>query len=181
LSDDCQKTFVSSQLQRNQIRFQNQQTKNEIGKSQMMQSTKTGFLALTLVSMLASTAAFAATPAQIVAVSLSGEAGEPMKIAVDKVAVKAGALEFAVTNDAIGTDHEMVLIKVSDRNVTLTPDAKTHRIDEKKLVSMGEVAGLKSGDTGKLKVNLAPGEYVLLCNHKSHYELGMATHLTVVN
>jgi uncharacterized cupredoxin-like copper-binding protein len=155
--------------------------KNEIGKLKMMQSTKTGLLALTLVSMLASTAAFAAMPIETVAVSLSGEAGEPMKIAVDKVSVKAGKLEFAVSNDAIGTDHEMVLVKLAVKDVVFSTDPKTHRIDESKLEAMGEVAGLKAGDTGKLSVELAAGEYVLLCNHKSHYELGMATHITVVN
>jgi uncharacterized cupredoxin-like copper-binding protein len=53
------------------------------------------------------------------------------------------------------------------------------RIDEGKLKSMGEVAGLKPGATGSLKVKLAAGDYLLLCNHKSHYHAGMYTAFTV--
>jgi uncharacterized cupredoxin-like copper-binding protein len=147
----------------------------------MLQSTKSGLVAVTLVSLFVSAHSFAAEPVQTVAVALAGEADQPMKIDVDKKTVKAGVVEFAVSNAAIGTDHEMVLVKVANKDVNISPDPKTHRIDEKKLKSMGEVAGLKAGDTGNLKVKLAAGEYVLLCNHKSHYELGMATRLTVTN
>jgi hypothetical protein len=40
-------------------------------------------------------------------------------------------------------------------------------------------AGLKPGDEGKLAVSLEAGDYLLLCNHKEHYELGMSTPFTV--
>jgi uncharacterized cupredoxin-like copper-binding protein len=53
------------------------------------------------------------------------------------------------------------------------------RIDESKLKSMGEVAALKPGDTGTLKVKLAAGDYMLLCNHKGHFDAGMYTPITV--
>ncbi len=123
---------------------------------------------------------FAAQSIQKVKIELAGEADQPMKIVVDSAPIKAGNVVFDVTNSAIGTDHEMVLVKLASADSTMTPDPKTHRIDESKLKSLGEVAGLKAGDTGKLKVKLAPGEYALICNHKSHYELGMATRFTVV-
>lgn len=139
-------------------------------------SAAAAFVAVSMISL-----SFAATPKSVVAVALSGEAGEPMKIVVDKNTVKAGVLEFVVTNDAVGTDHEMVLVKLPNKDAQIAADKSTQRIDEKKLESMGEVAGLKSGDKGTLKVKLVAGEYVLLCNHKAHYELGMTTHLTVVN
>jgi uncharacterized cupredoxin-like copper-binding protein len=38
---------------------------------------------------------------------------------------------------------------------------------------------LKPGDEGHLKVKLVAGNYMLVCNHKEHYELGMATPFTV--
>lgn len=123
---------------------------------------------------------FAAQSIQKVKIELAGEADQPMKIVVDSAPIKAGTVVFDVTNSAIGTDHEMVLVKLASADSAMTPDPKTHRIDESKLKSLGEVAGLKAGDTGKLKVKLAPGEYALICNHKSHYELGMATRFTVV-
>jgi uncharacterized cupredoxin-like copper-binding protein len=123
--------------------------------------------------------ALAAKPIEVLKVDLAGEADQPMKIDLSKAVIKAGIVELVVTNAAIGTDHEMVLVKLANKDTPLVVDPKTHRIDEKKLKSMGEVAGLKAGQTGKLKVKLAPGEYILVCNHASHFELGMATHLTV--
>jgi uncharacterized cupredoxin-like copper-binding protein len=142
---------------------------------------KTGLAAAILVATSITAVSFAGTQKNTVVVALSGEADQPMKIDVSKKTVKAGVLEFVVSNEAIGTDHEMVLVKLPSKDATITADKATQRIDENKLKSMGEVAGLKAGDTGKLSVKLAPGEYVLLCNHKAHFELGMATHLTVVN
>lgn len=147
----------------------------------MSVNRKVGSAAAVLFAVSMITLSFAASPKSVVAVALSGEAGEPMKIIVDKKTVKAGVMEFVVTNEAVGTDHEMVLVKLPNKDAQIVPDKSTQRIDEKKLDAMGEVAGLKAGDQGKLKVKLTAGEYVLLCNHKAHYELGMATHLTVVN
>jgi len=146
-----------------------------------MRSKKSKLFALAFISTLLSTPAFAVAPAETLNVSLAGEADQPMKIDVDKTAVKAGLVQLIVTNDAIGTDHEMVLVKLSSKDTVILSDPKTHRIDEKKLMSMGEVAGLKAGDKGTLKVKLAQGEYALICNHKLHYELGMATRITVTN
>jgi uncharacterized cupredoxin-like copper-binding protein len=147
----------------------------------MSVNRKIGSAAAALFAVSMITCSYAAAPKSVVAVALSGEAGEAMKIVANKTTVKAGVLEFVVTNEAVGTDHEMVLVKLPAKDTKITSDKTTQRIDEKKLDSMGEVAGLKSGDKGKLKVKLAAGEYVLLCNHKAHYDLGMATRLTVVN
>lgn len=133
------------------------------------------FTALTIAPALA------AAPVTKVQVSLDGEADQPMKIVVDKPTVKAGTIEFDVKNVAIGTDHEVVLIKLQKKGQQITSDAKTHRIDEKKFKSMGEVGGLKPNDSSVLKAKLAAGDYVLLCNHKAHYELGMYTAFTVTN
>jgi uncharacterized cupredoxin-like copper-binding protein len=117
----------------------------------------------------------------LVKVSLTGEADNPMGVALDVAQAKAGTVEFDVTNDAIGTDHEVVLVKLKSKDQAIAVDPAKDRIDEGKLKTMGEVAGLKPGATGKLKVKLAAGDYLLLCNHKSHYKMGMYTPFTVVN
>ena len=147
----------------------------------MINYLKSGLVTAALSSLLAGQPAVAAQSVETVAVALAGEAGEPMKIDIDKAVVKAGTIEFKVSNVAVGTDHEMVLVKLANKDQKIAADPKTHRIDEKKLKSLGEVAGLKAGDTGVLKVKLAAGEYALICNHKSHYELGMATRVSVTN
>jgi uncharacterized cupredoxin-like copper-binding protein len=126
------------------------------------------------------TSAYAATSSTVVHVSLQGEADQPMSVKLDNASAKAGMFEFDVSNDAIATDHEVVLIKVK-KGQKILANMKKHRVNEKQLQSMGEVGGLKPGDKGTLNVQLVAGDYVLLCNHKSHYELGMATVFTVTN
>jgi uncharacterized cupredoxin-like copper-binding protein len=134
-----------------------------------------------IVTFTASNIALAASSPTVIKVSLVGEADQPMAIKLDKPAGKVGTYVFDVSNDAMGTDHEVVLVKISKKGQEIMADPKKHRIDESKLDSLGEVAGLKPGDQGKLKVKLAAGDYVLLCNHKSHYELGMTTPFSVTN
>jgi uncharacterized cupredoxin-like copper-binding protein len=147
-----------------------------------MNLTRIVALSLSLSAMSVALPAFAASAApQSIKVSLLGEAGDPMSVELDHVTAKAGAIEFDVSNDAAGTDHEVVLVKLASADQTIAVDKAKHRIDEAALETLGEVGGLKPGDKGVLKAELAPGEYVLLCNHKDHYELGMATRLTITN
>jgi uncharacterized cupredoxin-like copper-binding protein len=139
-----------------------------------------GLGAATVVLALSS-AAFAAAPAQVVKVSLLGEADQPMSVKLDSTAIKAGAVEFDVSNDAVGTDHEVILVALKTPDQKITADSKKHRVDEGKLKTLGEAGGLKPGDKKVLKATLKPGvTYALICNHKSHYELGMATRFTIV-
>jgi uncharacterized cupredoxin-like copper-binding protein len=124
---------------------------------------------------------FAESTPAVVHVALEGEADQPMKVIPDVASVKAGMVEFDVKNNAVGTDHEVVLVKLKSKDQKLAEDKKTMRVDEKKLKSLGEVAGLKPGDEGKLKVKLAAGDYMLVCNHKGHFHQGMYTAFTVTN
>jgi uncharacterized cupredoxin-like copper-binding protein len=124
--------------------------------------------------------ATAAAPT-VISVALAGEADSPMTIKLDVAEAKAGLFEFAVTNEAVGTDHEVVLVKLKSPKQKIAVNPTKDRIDESKLKTMGEVAGLTPGATGTLKVKLAAGDYLLLCNHKSHYKMGMYTPFTVVN
>jgi uncharacterized cupredoxin-like copper-binding protein len=139
-----------------------------------------GLGAATVVLALSSVT-FAAAPAQIVHVSLLGEASQPMSVKLDSAAIKAGAVEFDVSNDAVGTDHEVILVALKTPDQKIAADTKKHRVDEGKLKTLGEAGGLKPGDKKVLKATLKPGvTYALICNHKSHFELGMATRFTVV-
>lgn len=132
-----------------------------------------------LLVLIAGTPSFAATSPAIIHVSLSGEGGSDMAIKLDRSSVKAGKVTFDVANEALGEDHEMVLIRLKDKNQKLAFLKDKHRIDEGKVQSLGEVADLKPGDHGSLTATLKPGAYELLCNVKGHYEAGMHAVLTV--
>ena len=128
-------------------------------------------------SLLASAPAFAAS--STVMVMANGESNQPMTLTLDKASVPAGDVTFKVHNNAMAEEHEMVLIKLKSANDQIPYNAAKHRVDESKLKSLGEVADLKPGKDGQLKVKLAAGNYLLLCNIKGHFEAGMKANFTV--
>jgi uncharacterized cupredoxin-like copper-binding protein len=141
----------------------------------------THFRGLIAASLLLALSSAAYADASVVRVSLLGEADQPMSVKLTETEIKSGDVVFQVVNDAIGTDHEVVLVELTSPDQKIDADPKKHRVDEKALNALGEVGGLKPGDKGELKATLKPGvSYALICNHKSHYELGMATRFTVV-
>jgi uncharacterized cupredoxin-like copper-binding protein len=138
----------------------------------LMSSTAAAFAAITI----ASAHAFAATT---VMVRESGEGGGPMTIKMDRTEIPAGPVTFKVMNGAVTEDHEMILVKLAKPDESIPVVAGKHRVDEKKLRTLGEVGGLKPNASGELTATLKPGSYVLLCNIKGHYEAGMWQRFTV--
>ena len=133
-------------------------------------------VAATTIALLVSAPAFAAPT---IKVTEGGEGGGPMTLVMDQTTVKAGEAVFHVHNDAMSEQHEMVLVKLKSADQMISINKSKNRVDEKALHSMGEVAELKPGADGQLKVKLVPGSYVLLCNIKGHYGAGMHAMLTV--
>lgn len=112
-------------------------------------------------------------------ITLTGDGGDKMGMMLDTASIPAGKVTFVVKNDAIATDHEMVVIKLKAKGEAMPMMEGKHRVDEEKLTSMGEVEGLTAGASGNMTADLGEGDYLLLCNLKGHYEAGMMSPFTV--
>jgi uncharacterized cupredoxin-like copper-binding protein len=90
--------------------------------------------------------------------------------------VRAGEVTFVVRNRG-GSAHDFIVIKTDLAPDKLPMDGQTQKAREDGRVGGVELLG--PGKSANLRVTLAPGHYVLICNVATHYELGMRTEFTV--
>jgi uncharacterized cupredoxin-like copper-binding protein len=132
--------------------------------------------------LVVSGAAGAATAAQTLGIKLQDPSSDSsiahMRIALDRDTIKPGRVIFQAENQSKTLVHE-VIIGRDDGTRQLPMDAKHDRVIESRVRRLGEIADLAPGKTGKLSLNLKPGNYVLFCNQPGHYHDGMVTRLTV--
>jgi uncharacterized cupredoxin-like copper-binding protein len=107
------------------------------------------------------------------------DAAHEMHIAIDRASVAAGPVTFVVENRSGTLEHEMIVARVAAHDARLPYDATTGEVPEAKIQALGEVPELNPGATGRITLDMKPGEYVLFCNVKAHYGSGMETPLTV--
>jgi uncharacterized cupredoxin-like copper-binding protein len=93
--------------------------------------------------------------------------------------VAAGEVVFTVRNVSKNTVHEMIVAATFLAPDQLPYEARSNRVEEKKLRSLGEVSDLPPGASGHLTLRMKPGTYVLLCNEPGHYKAGMVRVFTV--
>lgn len=117
--------------------------------------------------------------AESVQVQLEGERGGKMAITLNQDSIPAGEVTFQVVNMATGTPHEMIVVMIDAAGQEFVVGPDTDKVDEATINSLGEVSGLKAGETGDLTLTLEPGNYKLICNLKGHYAAGMAVAFTV--
>ena len=110
---------------------------------------------------------------------MGGMMGGMMSIRVDQPTVKAGAVEFDVTNWSGSVLHEMLIVSVDNPNAPLPYDYAQSKVPEDQVKVMGEVSDLKPSATKALNITLAPGSYLLICNVPGHYAAGMVAPFTV--
>ena len=96
-------------------------------------------------------------------------------LTVDPASVPAGPVTFTLTNSG-SEDHEMVVVK-TDTAADQLEVGTDDRVSEDD--SVGEIAEIKPDTTGTVTLDLAPGNYVLLCNIALHYGQGMRAAFTV--
>jgi uncharacterized cupredoxin-like copper-binding protein len=127
-------------------------------------------------------AAGAATTAETLGIKLQDPSTDSsiahMRIVLDQDTIKPGRVILQAENQSKNLVHE-VIIGRDDGAKQLPMDAKHDRVIESRVRRLGEIADLAPGKTGKLSLNLKPGNYVLFCNQPGHYHDGMVTRLTV--
>ena len=86
--------------------------------------------------------------------------------------VAAGDVRLSVRNR--GPDsHELIVVRARDSRLPLRRDGVT--VDEEALerATVGTLEPGALGSSRELRIHLAPGRYVLLCNMSGHYLGGM--------
>jgi uncharacterized cupredoxin-like copper-binding protein len=127
-------------------------------------------------------AAGAATTAETLGIKLQDPSTDSsiahMRIVLDQDTIKPGRVILQAENQSKNLVHE-VIIGRDDGAKQLPMDATHDRVIESRVRRLGEIADLAPGKTGRLTLNLKPGNYVLFCNQPGHYQDGMVTRLTV--
>jgi uncharacterized cupredoxin-like copper-binding protein len=135
-------------------------------------------LATTVFTLVFATAAFAAS-STVEQIQLWNKPDGSQGMTVSAEKVKAGVVQFEVTNISHDEDHELLLVKTNLKPDQFPVDDSGTRIDEEKLKGIKELGDLTKGETSKHKVTLTPGRYVMFCNEPGHYAAGMWHELIV--
>ena len=134
---------------------------------------------VTAAALLAASAAAAASPA-MVQVSLTDKGMANMAMVLSTEQAKAGPVTFQVSNKSESLVHEFIVVKTDLSLDALPYNREENEIKEDGLSSLGEVEDLNPGASGTLTLDMAPGQYVLLCNKTGHFKAGMAHSFAVV-
>ena len=93
--------------------------------------------------------------------------------------VHPGEITFEVVNSSKDAIHELIIARLKDLTQIFPYNSNEERVEEEKIMDLGEVSELDPGATGALRINLQPGSYLLFCNIPGHFKAGMWTVLTV--
>jgi uncharacterized cupredoxin-like copper-binding protein len=99
------------------------------------------------------------------------------KIVLDQATVPSGKITFLVSNAGTMT-HEVVVLKtdIAADKIAPNPDEPGKMSEDG---SQGESGDLDPTEKATFTLDLAPGNYVLICNQPAHYLLGMHIAFTV--
>ncbi|HEX9437580.1 MAG TPA: plastocyanin/azurin family copper-binding protein [Candidatus Limnocylindria bacterium] len=90
--------------------------------------------------------------------------------------VKAGTVTFIARN--VGTTaHDLIVLKTDLAADKIPLDGQTGKAKEDGKV--GSVNEVPTGQSRNLRLELPAGQYVVICNVPTHYQLGMHSPLTV--
>lgn len=93
--------------------------------------------------------------------------------------IKAGTATFTVHNASKTLTHEMLLL-LNDPSGSFPYSQKDQMVIEEKVKKFVDTDDIAPGATVTRTVELAPGNYTMICNQAGHYQMGMKTSFTVV-
>jgi uncharacterized cupredoxin-like copper-binding protein len=100
------------------------------------------------------------------------------KIRAQRYELPAGKVDLSVKND--GPDaHELIVVRETGSSLPMRKDGLTVDEDAIEKQTLGALEPGQPGGDRHLRLHLAPGRYVLLCNMSGHYLGGMHTELVV--
>ena len=134
---------------------------------------------VTGAALLAASAAAAAAPVTV-QVSLTDRGMEAMTMMLSTEQARAGSVTFQVSNKSESLVHEFVVVKTDVPLGALPYNQEENEVKEDTLSALGEVEDLNPGASGSLTLDMAPGQYVLLCNKAGHFKAGMAHSFAVI-
>jgi uncharacterized cupredoxin-like copper-binding protein len=134
---------------------------------------------VTAAALLAASAAAAAAPVTV-QVSLTDRGMEAMAMVLSTEQAKAGSVTFQVSNKSESLVHEFIVVKTDAALGALPYNQEENEVKEDSLNALGEVEDLNPDASGTLTLDMAPGQYVLLCNKAGHFKAGMAHSFTVI-
>ncbi len=123
------------------------------------------------------TSALAAEPASV-KVNLSDKGGQD-RILLSANQVKAGGVEFEITNTSKDSLHEFLIAPWKGAITKLPYNDTKGAVVELKVHQLQGVEDMKPGAEATLRLSLKSGPYVVFCNQPGHYKLGMVARFTV--
>lgn len=102
-----------------------------------------------------------------------------MSVRVDQSTAKAGTVVFDVTNWSRSVVHEIIVVSVDSPDAPLPYDYNSWRVPEAQIKTLGESGELPPNESRTVSLNLAAGNYLLICNVQGHFAAGMMTAFTV--
>ena len=139
-------------------------------------SSSSSTSAATTSSSSTSTSSSSAATGTDVTVTVGETDVQHMYMNVDPASVAAGTVTFTVTNEGV-KKHEFVVLQTDANPDKLTVEGD--EVVEDDYDSPGEIGDLPAGSTDTLTLDLPAGNYVLICNLKGHYRMGMYAPFTV--
>jgi uncharacterized cupredoxin-like copper-binding protein len=124
------------------------------------------------------TQATAPANATVIGVKVGETDAKHMYLTPDKLTAPAGPVSFEVVNEGV-KEHEFVVLKTDTKAANLAYVAADDKAVENEADAVDEIGSILAGDSATLNLNLEAGHYVLLCNIKGHYKMGMVSDFTV--